>query len=522
MERVVNTIQYPKGITRNVIVLTCIVASLMALIDSTIVNVSLRPIAGNIGASTTDIAWIITSFAISNVIIIPLSGLFTEIFGQKRYFAFSILLFTVASFMCGNSSTLGELVLWRFIQGIGGGALLSLSQTILIESFPPEKVALATVIYGMSVACGPAIGPTLGGIITDNYSWNWIFYINIPLGILSALGAWFFIPDRQERNRSRTIDWLGILFLAIGIGSLQYVLEEGNSKDWFQDSTINILSVLAVIGIVCFVFREIKIKNPAVNIRLMRSKNLLMGVILNFGMGAILYIGIYAFPLLVQIDLGWTATMTGLSMVPGAIVTSFGMVICQKLMARGVNPRNLIAMGFMSTFIFAVWMTWQSPDSSWFGVFTPLLFRGLGVGLFMLPAITMAVAGLTGANLGQGTGLSNMARQLGGAVGLALIGTHITNAEAACRSTLVSHISECQSSSANAITGITGMLQSNGLTHENAQTACYTLLNYQVMKQSTLLSYLSSFRVMAIVSLIAFFAIFLVKLKGNEAFAIGK
>jgi DHA2 family multidrug resistance protein len=235
---VVENIEYPTGIVRAVIVGTCVVASLLAIIDSTVVNVSLRHIAGSLGASTTDVAWVITAFAISNVIIIPLSGMLAELFGTKVYFTASILIFTISSFMCGNSTELWELILWRFIQGLGGGALMTQSQTILAASYPPKQLGLASVIYGIGIAAGPALGPTLGGFITDNYSWHWVFYINVPLGLLAATTSWLSIPNEKNHELKGNIDWWGILFLSVGIGSLQYVLEEGNSKNWFDSHII--------------------------------------------------------------------------------------------------------------------------------------------------------------------------------------------------------------------------------------------------------------------------------------------
>lgn len=503
--------EYPTGIIRVVIVVTCIVASLLELIDTTIVNVSLHHISGSLGASTTDVAWVITAYAISNVIIIPLSTMLSEIFGRKRYYTFSILLFTFASFMCGNSDFLVELVICRFIQGLGGGALLSLSQSILLDAFPPEKLNLASAVYGMGVALGPALGPTLGGIITDNYSWQWIFFINVPLGIMAIISAWIVVTDQKERHIPDKIDWTGIFFLAIGVGCLQYVLEEGNANDWFDDRAILCISIVAAIGIILFVARELRIKNPAVNLSLLKHRNLSMGVVLNFCMLAILFIGVYTFPLFVQIDLGWTATMTGVALVPGAIVTSIGMIVCQKLLAKGVKSRTLIQLGFLTSFIFAASFTFQSPGSSWSSLFWPLIFRGLGVGLYMMPAISMAVKGFKGTDMGHAVGLSNMARQLGGAVGLALIGTQITNTQGSSRYTLMSHVSEYEPVTRDVMNKISGMLHVNGFDLASAKSVACQYMEAQVLQQSSMLSYLASFRIMAIVCLIGFFASFMIK-----------
>lgn len=501
-EKVQNT-EYPSGLVRVVIVVTCIMASMLELVDVTIVNVCLRHIAGSLGVSTTDVAWVSTAYAISNVIIIPLSGMLSQLIGEKKYFTFSIVLFTFASFMCGNSTELWELIVWRSIQGLGGGALMAQSQTILVKSFPPEKLNTATLIYGMGVATAPALGPTIGGLIADNYSWNWTFFINVPLGLLAAMMSWAVVPNERNLNLKNNIDWWGIIFLAIGIGSLQYVLEDGNKNNWFDDHTITFFSVVASIGIIAFILRELHVKFPAVNIKLLKNRNLALGIFFNGVMGALLYIAIYAFPLMAQINLGWTTTLSGLALVPGTFVSIIGMAISKKLMAKGVSPRTLMIGGFISTFIFGLWMCYQSSDSSWWNLFYPLLFRGLGIGLFMLPVLIMALEGLRGPDIGQGTGLANMAKQLGGALGLALIGTHISNSQAMNQALLSSHITSYAPNCTNAVSGLTHLFQGMGYDTGSAQALCYKLLGNSVFQQSSLLSYLSSFRALAIICIIS-------------------
>ncbi len=509
---VVEDLEYPTGIIRAVIVGTCVVASLLAIIDSTVVNVSLRHIAGSLGASTTDVAWVITAFAISNVIIIPLSGMLAELFGTKVYFTASILIFTISSFMCGNSTELWELILWRFIQGLGGGALMTQSQTILAASYPPKQLGLASVIYGIGIAAGPALGPTLGGFITDNYSWHWVFYINVPLGLLAATTSWLSIPNVKDQDLKGNIDWWGILFLSIGIGSLQYVLEEGNSKNWFDSHIILLFSVIAGIGLIAFIYRELTADMPAVNIRLLAQyRNLALGVLFSFIIGAILYIAVYAFPLMAQINLGWTATMSGLALMPGALMSTVGLVFSQKAIGKGVNPKILITSGFICTFIFGMWMSFQSENSSFSGLFIPLLFRGLGIGLFMLPVIMMSIQGLSGSDLGQGAGLSNMAKQLGGAVGLAMIGTHITNAQALYQSQLSADINLYSNSTMETVQNVSHLFQSSGMNANSANTICNGLLDAEVVKNSELLSYLSSFRMLAVISVLSLFFMFFLK-----------
>ena len=319
------------------------------------------------------------------------------------------------------------------------------------------------------------------------------------------------IPNEKNYQRKEHIDWWGILFLSIGIGSLQYVLEEGNSKNWFDSNIIIIFSLIAAIGLSAFIYTEIIQKIPAVNIRLLKHRNLAIGIMFNFIIGAILYIAVYTFPLMAQINLGWTATISGLSLMPGAILSTVGMIFSQKSIDRGVDPKLLIIGGFLCTFIFGTWMSFQSECSSYSGLFVPLLFRGLGIGLFMLPVIMMSIQGLKGADVGQGAGLGNMAKQLGGAVGIALIGSHISDAQAMYQSQLSSNINIYSSTATDAMQGVSHVLQSSGMNSGTADGICNTLLGSEVLRNSQLLSYLSSFRMLAAISLMSLLFIFFLK-----------
>src|SRR6478609_9076271 len=262
---------YPTGATKWILIATAISCAVLELIDTTVVNVSLPEISGNIGATTTEIAWVITAYGIANVIIIPLSSMLSNLFGRKLYFTASVALFTIASLMCGFSTSLWTLVFWRFIQGLGGGGLLSTAQSIIIGAFPPKQMGTGLAIFGVGVILGPTFGPVLGGFITDNFSWHWIFYINIPIGVAATFLSWKFVPDLAGVSKPNKIDWWGIGFLVIGIASLQYILEEGGAEDWFESHEIIFFFAVAVIGITAFIIRELSIDYPAVNLRLYKS-----------------------------------------------------------------------------------------------------------------------------------------------------------------------------------------------------------------------------------------------------------
>ena len=275
-----NLVEY--GYRRVIITITAILCALLEIVDTTIVNVALNDMRGSLGATLTDVAWVITAYAIANVIIIPMTSWLSQQFGRRNYFAVSIVIFTVASFLCGNASNIWELVIFRFIQGMGGGALLVTAQTIITESYPAEKRGMAQAIYGMGVIVGPTLGPPLGGYLVDNFSWPYIFYINIPIGIIATLLTLTYVrsPKYGEKLKANQVDWWGILFLTAFIGSLQFVLEHGQQDDWFENSTIVVLSIVSFLGLILFIWRELVYKFPIVNLRVMNDSNLKIGVIL--------------------------------------------------------------------------------------------------------------------------------------------------------------------------------------------------------------------------------------------------
>ncbi|HMK05564.1 MAG TPA: DHA2 family efflux MFS transporter permease subunit, partial [Ferruginibacter sp.] len=272
------------GSRRVIITITAIICALLEIVDTTIVNVALNEMKGNLGATLTEVAWVITAYAIGNVIIVPMTSWLSQQFGRRNYFAASIILFTVCSFLCGNANGIWELVLFRFLQGVGGGALLVTSQTIITESYPVEKRGMAQAIYGLGVIIGPTLGPPLGGYIVDHWGWPYIFYINIPIGIVATLLTLQFVrsPTFSKKKKMHEVDWLGIGLLALSVGSLQYILERGHEEDWFNSSTIIALTVSSVLGIFFFIWRELSCEHPIVDLRVLKNGNLRVGTILSF------------------------------------------------------------------------------------------------------------------------------------------------------------------------------------------------------------------------------------------------
>lgn len=508
-----NPIVYPTGFTKWITVITAISCAILELIDTTIVNVSLREISGSIGATTTEIAWVTTSYAISNVIIIPLTSMLSDLFGRKVYFTGSVVVFTVASLMCGMSNSLWTLVFWRFIQGLGGGGLLSTAQTVIIGAFPPEKMTTANAIFGMGMIMGPTFGPTIGGYITDNISWHWIFFVNIPIGIAATFLSWSYITDRPGAMKPKKIDWAGILFLVLSVGSIQFVLEEGTSKDWFESKEIVVMSLVALFGLIAFIYRELSIDYPAVNIRLYKNYNLAMGSIMNLMLGMMLFGTVFIFPLFAQISLGWTATQTGVFMIPGALCSAVAMPVVGKLLGNGTNPKAIIIIGIMLTFGFLMMLGFASPDSNENNFYLPFVLRGFGMAFMMSPILSLAVGNLKGKDMAQAIGLANMIRQLGGAVGIALINLYLTQTNAQLRVDMLSHINIYDQVSSERISLLTQNFFGMGKSMEEAQSMAYKVLEGALFKQQALVSYNQGFLAVGFIILICIPVVFLIRYK---------
>ncbi|MCB0219845.1 MAG: DHA2 family efflux MFS transporter permease subunit, partial [Chrysiogenetes bacterium] len=326
------------GARKWIITVTVILASVIEIIDTSIVNVALPHMMGNLSATLDEVAWVITSYVVANVIVVPMTGWLSMRFGRRNYFVGSILLFTAASFFCGQATSIWELVAFRLIQGVGGGALLSTSQSILVETFPPEELGFANGLFGLGVVMGPTVGPTLGGWITDSFSWRWIFYINLPIGLLAAFCAYTFIRDHEDAKRPPSTDWLGIVLLIVGIGALQIFLERGEAEAWFETTYITVLCGVSVLGILGFIWRELATEHPIVNLRVLKDGSLALGTVCNFILGFGLYASVFILPVFAQNLLGFTATQTGLIMLRGALATMIMMPLVGKILQRGAPP----------------------------------------------------------------------------------------------------------------------------------------------------------------------------------------
>lgn len=478
-----------------IIILTVISAALLQLIDTSIVNVSLIQMMGNLGATLGDISWVVTGYAASNVVMITLSGWLSSKFGRKNYFAASIILFTVASIACGLSTDVWTLVFFRVIQGIGGGGLLSTAQAILIETFPKEDIGLANAIFGVGVIIGPTIGPALGGYITDNYSWPWIFYINIPVGIIATICTILFIKEPAEKMKTGKMDWLAITLLAVGIGALQVVLEKGEKEDWFETTYITVLTVAAVVGIVAFVWRELIVKDPVVDLSIMRYRSFGVGSIFNFILGFGLFASVFVVPVFAQNILGFTATDTGYLMMPGSIVTGMMMPLVAGLMKKKVSPYLLSGIGFVLFFIFTFMLSDLNLTVGEDDFFWPLIIRGVGLGMIFIPLTTISLSGLSGKEIPQGTAISNMIRQMGGSFGTAIMTTYISTRTKFHYESLRDHVSSFDIIAQDRMESFKNLFLSKGYSMVEATQQALVSMQGAVMKQALMLTYRDTFLV---------------------------
>ncbi|MGN8067772.1 DHA2 family efflux MFS transporter permease subunit [Mucilaginibacter sp. 22184] len=484
------------GFRRIIITVTAVICALLELIDTTIVNVALNDMRGNLGATVNEIAWVVTAYSLANVIIVPMTSWLSQQFGRRNYFAASVLIFTICSFLCGNATNIWELVIFRFIQGLGGGALLVTSQTIITESWPKEKRAIAQGIYTLGIIIGPTIGPTLGGYLVDNFSWRLIFYINIPVGILAAILALQYVrsPVFEQKRPANQVDWLGIFLLTVGVSSLQYVLEKGQEDDWFSSKLIITLSISAVLGIICFIWRQLEYKYPIVELRVLQNTNLRIGVILTFIIGFGLFGTTFVLPLYTQSLLGWTALQSGLLLLPGTIFVAVVIAVVAQLIQRGMREKYLIVAGMIIFFIYGYWsyhlLTLQTSNGNLFWV---LILRGLGLGLMYVPVTNISLSTLDGKQIAQGAALSGMVRQLGASFGVALISTFVSRQTQQHRITLISHISATDPAVQQRIALLSAKFQARGFDAASARQAAYNSLEGVVQSQSTLLSYMDVF-----------------------------
>ncbi len=473
---------------RYLIAIAVTLAAVLELVDTSIVNVAIPHMMGTLGATLDEIAWVSTSYIIANVIVIPMSTWLSSYFGRRRYLTGSIAIFVIASFFCGAATSLWGLVFWRVVQGLGGGALLSTAQTTIFESFPPHERGTGQAIFGIGVMVGPTLGPTIGGYIVDAYAWPWIFYINVPLGILAGYMVWAFVRDAAHQKRATSIDVPGIVLLTLAVGALQWMLERGERFDWFESRFVIGLAVVSVLSAIGLVWRELTTEQPIIDFRILRSRQLAPGVVFAAFLGLALYGSVFVLPVFLQGLHGYTAWQTGQVILPGALASAFTMAFVGRLASK-VDARPLIVAG---SFLFLLSMYQLSQitlDVGQAELFWPLIFRGVGLGLIFVPLTAATVAGLPIHMIGQGTGMFNLLRQLGGSLGIAIMATMLSRLTKVEKATLTEHVATYDPLTLERLGVLTRGMIARGTDAVLAKQQALEMLDRQISAQASVLAF---------------------------------
>jgi MFS transporter, DHA2 family, multidrug resistance protein len=503
----------PPAVNPWFIALTVTLATFMEVLDTSIANVSLPHIAGGLAAGVDESTWILTSYLVSNAIVLPMSGWFSSLIGRKRFYMTCVAIFTISSFLCGLAPNLPMLILFRVLQGAGGGGLQPSEQSILADTFAPEKRGMAFAIYGMAVVVAPAIGPTLGGFITDNYSWRWIFYINVPIGIISMLLTSRVIQDPPHLGGARReggikIDYIGLGLLALGLGALQVVLDKGQRDDWFESHFILVLSLISAAALITVVFWEWHVKNPIIDLKLFRDRSFAIGNSMMFMLGFILLGTTLLLPLFTQTMMGYTAEKAGLALMPGGFVILASMPIVGFLLGR-TDPRRIMIFGLCMLTAALFYMTNFDLYIDFRTAALARIIQGTGLACLFVPINTVAYSYLPPGKNNAASGLINLARNVGGSVGISFVTTMLDRRAQYHRSQLSAHLNPANPQVQQMLHGASGALQTqSGLA---ATRQSYELLQRMVERQSTMLSYLDNFHVLAIVTMAMIPFVFLIR-----------
>jgi MFS transporter, DHA2 family, multidrug resistance protein len=481
------------------IVLTASFAAILEVVDVSIVNVALPYMQGNLGATLSEIGWVSTSYSIANVIVIPLSAWLGLRFGKKRYFIFSLVAFVLASILCGLATNLTLLIVGRVIQGLGGGGLIAKGQALMFETVPREEQAKASTVFSLGVIGGPAIGPALGGYLTDNFGWRWIFFINIPLGILAVMMASTFLPEDDPHARKKgSVDWQGILYLALGLGAFQTVLEQGQQDDWFSSVFIQRMAFLSVAGMSLFIWQEFHTEHPAVDLRVLRHRALAAGSVISLAVGMGLYGTVFVVPVFAQTVLQFTATKTGFMLVPGAIASAVAMFALAPLM-KVFSPRLMIASGCVMTIGVMFAFSTLNPDTGSDQFYWPLIWRGFGTVIMFLPLSIATLGSLPKKDVASGSGFFSLTRQLGGSIGIAAITTLVAKQQFVHRAQLIYNVSDLNPAFPERMSANTAYFSTMSGDPVATKNQALALIDHAVNTQAALLSYRDVFYAVALV-----------------------
>jgi MFS transporter, DHA2 family, multidrug resistance protein len=477
------------------IALAVMLATIMEVIDTTIANVALLHIRGSLSAGVDEAAWVLTSYIVANAIIIPLTGWCGAYFGRKRFFIFSILLFVFGSLMAGASPNLQVLVFCRVLQGLGGGAMMPMSQAILMETFPPDRQAVAMSVWGMGMMVGPVGGPILGGWITDNYSWRWIFYINVPIGVIAALMVAVFVHDPSYIRRGiNKIDWWGLWLLAIGIACVQVMLDKGERLDWFDSHLILVLTAIGSAGLAAFVIHELCTPEPIVNLRVLQNRSFAVGTIFT----TIVMFGMYGtyilIPLFCQQIAGYTPMLAGLVLSIQSLGTLVSIMLAGRLFNK-IDPRLMVTLGCLAAGIGSWYMADFYAEIDFWNIAGPGILRGLGSGFIFIPLTTLSLGAVSVENMATASGLFNMVRTIGGSIGIAILVAMLTSGAQIHQNYLAAHVDPFQLDmllhASPAASGIIGNITRHGA------APMLGMVYVQIQRQAAVMAFIDDFRIIA-------------------------
>jgi MFS transporter, DHA2 family, multidrug resistance protein len=506
LNRILSRLRTPEGnINPWVIAVTVTLATFMEVLDTSIANVALPHISGNLSAGADESTWVLTSYLVSNAIVLPLSGWLSSLIGRKRFYMSCVALFTVSSFLCGLAPSLGVLVLFRIMQGIGGGGLQPSEQAILNDTFPLEKRGMAFAVYGLAVVVAPTIGPWLGGFITDNFSWRWIFYINVPVGIISLLLTSVLVSDppymkRANVKRGFRIDYIGIGLISLGLGSMQIILDKGQREDWLSSNFIVCFFVLMILGIVGGIFWELREKEPVVDLRMLKDRNFAVSTVAMFFLGFVLYSSTVLIPQFLQELMGYTAQLAGLALSPGGAVIMCMMPVVGFLVAK-VDTRLLIAFGcIVSSIALFVMAGWSLQLDFKHAVLTRML-QTFGLAFLFIPINVSAFAYVSREKTNMGTGIINLARNVGASVGIATVTTLLERRTQVHQSQLAEHVNGFSAAYRSLLNGTQVRLVSAGSGLAQASAQAHGMIYNTVQRQAAMLAFLDNFKMLGVVFL---------------------
>ena len=488
-----------------IVTMTVMLSTFMEVLDGTIANVALPHIASNLSVSVDEATWVLTSYLVSNAIVLPISGWFASLFGRKNFYMACVVLFTVSSLLCAMATSLGMLVVLRVIQGLGGGALQPTSQAILVESHPLKKQGLAMAAYGMGVVVAPIVGPTLGGWITDNYTWRWIFLINIPVGILALLLTSALVDDPpylvRRSLRTLRIDYIGLGLLAVGLGFLQVVLDKGQREDWFGSAFIVACTAVFAVALAAAFFWELRSREPVVDLRLLKDRNFLLANLLMFTLGFVLYGSTVLIPVFLQTLLGYTALLSGLALSPGGLVTMVMLPVAGVLLPR-VGPRWLIAVGLLTGGLSLFYMSGWNLQIDYPAAMMGRVYQAFGLAFMFVPINAAAFTFIPKPKLQNATGIVNLARNVGGSAGIAFVTTMLARRSQYHQSVLVAHLTPYDPGFLTFAQGAGDFLVGRGSSPAQAADQAQGLAYGLVRQQAGMLAFIDNFWILGVIFLL--------------------